>query len=169
MRKTIAIVAVTLGTILGGLTGVHAGAATTSPTPSGATIVHTALKYVGVPYSRFGTNPQTGFNDVGLVRYSYRQNGIRLHIHQSPTAYSQILADGPRVSMADLKAGDVVFFKNTVWSGLSHVGIYIGAGRFIHAEWYSTGVVVSSFKADSRDGEYWANHFLTANRPWAAG
>jgi cell wall-associated NlpC family hydrolase len=59
----------------------------------------------------------------------------------------------------------VVFFKNTIWRGISHVGIYVGNGRFVHAEWYSTGVRVAQFSADSIDGGYWATHYRTADRP----
>jgi uncharacterized protein YgiM (DUF1202 family) len=70
------------------------------------------------------------------------------------------------VAFSDLQPGDVLFFQNTVWAGLSHTAIYVGGGRFIHAEWYNRGVVTSSFTNDPVDGNYWTEHYLGANRPW---
>jgi uncharacterized protein YgiM (DUF1202 family) len=77
------------------------------------------------------------------------------------------MAFAPAVSFSDLQPGDVLFFQNTVWTGLSHTAIYIGGGRFIHAEWYNRGVVISSFTNDPVDYNYWQGHYLGANRPWA--
>lgn len=168
MRKTAGIAAAVLaGSLaygLGAMGPVHA-----QPVAEGQAIVQTALQYVGKPYTATGTNPRTGFSDLGFVRYVYRQNGFRLHIHIAPDQqiYRRVLADGPRVSMADLQPGDILFFKNTLFSGLSHIGIYIGEGKFVHAEWYHYGVTVTSLQNDPRDGNYWATHYETANRPWA--
>lgn len=134
----------------------HAAGATT-----GEAIAQTALKYVGYPFSTHGHNPAEGFNVVGLVGYAYRQNGINL-----PFSFERALRKGPRVARADLQPGDIVYFKNTVRAGLSHDGIYIGNGEFVHAEWYTVGVRVSSFVNDPVDGNYWSVHYLTANRPW---
>lgn len=72
------------------------------------------------------------------------------------------------MNMGDLQPGDVVYFSNTIWLGLSHAGIYIGNGQFIHAEWYNVGVTITSFTADPHDWSYWQGHYATANRPLSA-
>jgi uncharacterized protein YgiM (DUF1202 family) len=128
---------------------------------SGAAIVRTAMKYLGYPYTAVGNSPSTGFSCIGFVSYVYRQNGIPL-----PGDLSDALAYAPQVSFSNLQPGDIMFFKNTVWSGLSHAAIYIGGGKFIHAEWYGKGVRITSFYNDSVDGNYWPVHYMTANRPW---
>jgi cell wall-associated NlpC family hydrolase len=66
---------------------------------------------------------------------------------------------GVPVVPADLRPGDLVFHQNTYQAGLSHAGIYIGGGRFIHAANASTGVIIS----DLWDG-YWGSRFYTARR-----
>jgi cell wall-associated NlpC family hydrolase len=178
MRKTAIIVALALIGAFGSMTGDthHVKAQVSSPSGTGAAIVQTALKLVGAPYVGAivrGRNPSTGFNDAGFVAYAYNRNGIRLHISWNNSEYGltaiyqRILRDGPMVERADLQPGDVVYFQNTVWTGLSHVGIYIGGGMFVHAEWYNRGVVVSSFTHDPVDGSYWTGKYLTANRPWS--
>jgi cell wall-associated NlpC family hydrolase len=47
---------------------------------------------------------------------------------------------------------------------MSHVAIYVGNGTFVHAEWYGYGVTVTAFTNDQRDGRYWDDHYLAANR-----
>ena len=65
-----------------------------------------------------------------------------------------------RVSKSDLKAGDLVFFRGTTGgSGISHVGIYIGGGRFVHAGTSSTGV-----RTDSLNSSYWSRHWASGGR-----
>lgn len=157
MRKLIAGVTFALLPIMsGGLTG-NAVAAT-----SGAAIVGTALQYVGYPYTTVGNSPATGFSCIGFVSYVYQVNGIPV-----PDDLGSAMAYAPAVSFADLLPGDVLFFQNTVWPGLSHTAIYLGGGRFVHAEWYNRGVVTSSFTNDPIDGNYWIDHYLGANRPWS--
>lgn len=128
---------------------------------SGADIVRTAMKYLGYPYTATGNSPQTGFSCIGFVSYVYRQNGIPL-----PGDLSTALAYAPQVSFSNLEPGDIMFFQNTVWPGLSHAAIYIGGGKFIHAEYYGYGVRITSFYNDTRDGNYWPAKYMTANRPW---
>lgn len=168
MRKTVAAVIMVAGGLIGASRGVSPVHAAGAAPVSGASIARTALRYVGLPYRARGDNPRAGFSDLGLVRYVLRQNGITLHVggQVSRTAYARVLADGTHIAMAALQPGDLVFFRNTLWTGLSHVGIYLGNGKFVHAEWYGYGVTVSSFRHDARDGDYWATHYLTANRPW---
>lgn len=143
-----------------------AGPAALPAAVSGAAIVQYAMKYLGYPYTATGNSPSTGFSCIGFVSYVYNSLGITL-----PGDLSDALAYAPQVSFSQLEPGDVLYFQNTVWAGLSHAAIYIGGGKFIHAEWYNRGVVISSFSNDPVDGNYWTGHYMTANRPWtgAAG
>jgi SH3-like domain-containing protein len=129
---------------------------------SGAAIVQYAMKLLGYPYTATGNSPSTGFSCIGFVSYVYRSLGINL-----PGDLSDAMAFAPPVSFSSLLPGDILYFQNTVWAGLSHAAIYIGAGKFIHAEWYNRGVVISSFTNDPVDGDYWTAHYLGANRPWS--
>jgi cell wall-associated NlpC family hydrolase len=127
---------------------------------SGAAIVQTAMKYLGYPYTATGNSPNTGFSCIGFVSFVYRSNGIPF-----PGDLGSALAYAPRVPFSDLKPGDILYFQNTVWKGLSHAAIYIGGGKFIHAEYYNRGVVITSFRNDPVDGSNWIGHYLAANRP----
>ncbi|MCX8006828.1 MAG: NlpC/P60 family protein [Coriobacteriia bacterium] len=103
--------------------------------------VETALAYLGVPYVWGGESPTAGFDCSGLVMYVFRQHGVQLP-HYSRAQF----ALGERVTPADLKPGDVVFFGSPVY----HVGIYVGGGWFVHAP--RTGDVVRLARlADRRD------------------
>ncbi|MBV9282453.1 MAG: SH3 domain-containing protein [Chloroflexi bacterium] len=128
---------------------------------SGSAVVQLAMKYLGFPYTATGNSPSTGFSCIGFASFVYRSLGIPL-----PGDLADALAYAPQVSFNTLMPGDLVFFQNTVWPGISHVGIYIGGGKFIHAEWYNRGVVISSFNNDPVDGNYWIGKYLGANRPW---
>ena len=174
MRKRMLALGLALGTSLGAIPTAAALAATTVQPPlasssnprttnavSGAAIVQTAMRYLGYPYTATGDSPSTGFSCIGFVSFVYRTNGIAL-----PGDLGGALAFAPQVAFSDLMPGDILYFQNTVWSGLSHAGIYIGGGRFVHAEWYNRGVVVSSFNNDPVDGNYWIGKYLGANRPW---
>jgi uncharacterized protein YgiM (DUF1202 family) len=141
------------------------GAAAPAPAfaaTSGGAIVQTALRYLGYAYTTVGNSPSTGFSCIGFVSYVYRANGIPL-----PDDLGGAMGFAAPVPISDLVPGDVLYFADTVWPGLSHTAIYIGGGRFIHAEWYNRGVVISSFTNDPVDYNYWQEHYLGANRPWA--
>ncbi len=139
----------------------NATAVVPSNSVSGASIVSTALKYLGYPYTATGNSPSTGFSCIGFVSFVYRSNGIPL-----PGDLQDALNYAPQVPFADLEPGDILYFQNTVWPGLSHAAIYIGGGRFVHAEYYGYGVRISSFNNDPRDYNYWIGKYLGANRPW---
>ena len=116
-----------------------------------ARVTHTALRYVGVPYVWGGTS----FNGVdcsGFVQAVFEHNGISL----PRTADSQFEV-GSHVKMADLQPGDVVFFETYTY-GASHVGIYLGNGRFVHAS-SSDGVRVDALSED-----YYSSRYLGARR-----
>ena len=104
-----------------------------SGTPSsygtGTKIAQTALQYVGVPYRYGGADPSRGFDCSGFVSYVHERDGI----HVPRTAAAQFAAAQP-VGQSDLHPGDLVFFRLTPGSRtVTHVGIYIGQRRFVHA------------------------------------
>jgi cell wall-associated NlpC family hydrolase len=111
-------------------------------------VVSIAMRYLGVPYVWGGASP-SGFDCSGLVLYVFAQVGISLP-HGSTEQYGY----GTHVSMSQLEPGDLVFF----YPGLSHVGIYIGGGNFIHAP--HTGDVV---KISPLAG-YYSSVFMGATR-----
>lgn len=101
---------------------------TASSSSAGSTIVSVAKNYLGVPYVWGGTTP-SGFDCSGFVQYVFRQCGYSI----SRTATPQY-SDGTPVSYSNLQPGDLVFFERTYnETGITHVGIYIGGGEFIHA------------------------------------
>jgi cell wall-associated NlpC family hydrolase len=132
-----------------------------SPAVSGESIVETAVSYVGTRYNAHGKTPATGFNAIGFVSFVYRMHGIHL-----PFKLPGALEFAAELPAGDLRPGDVLYFKDTIHAGLSHAGIFIGGGRFVHAEWFGYGVTITSLSGDERDGNYWGEHLLTANRPW---
>jgi cell wall-associated NlpC family hydrolase len=126
----------------------HASAAPTSKaetrsTAVGARAVEVAHHWLGVRYSYGGTSPRSGFDCSGFVRFVYDRLGFELP-HSS---YAQFDL-GKRVARKALRPGDLVFFD-----GVGHVGIYVGANRFIHAANSGTRVSV-----DSMSGWYGARY-----------
>jgi cell wall-associated NlpC family hydrolase len=119
----------------------------------GQAIVSVAMKFQGYRYRFGGTSPR-GFDCSGFLYYVVNHAGKSL----ARDLYSQ-LNSGTRVSASNLQPGDLLFFSNTYKRGLSHAGIYIGNGKFIHAENESTGVAVSALWS-----AYWAAHYTGATR-----
>ena len=120
---------------------------------TGDQIVSLAKQNLGVPYKWGGTSP-SGFDCSGFVYFVLNTLGIKVSRTLGPM-YEQ----GTKVSKSELKPGDVVFFKNTYKSGLSHVGIYVGNGQFIHSP--SSGKVVSYADLNS---DYYTSHYYGAVR-----
>ncbi|WP_217269621.1 C40 family peptidase [Neobacillus endophyticus] len=112
----------------------------------GETVANIALDYVGVPYVWGGTSPK-GFDCSGFVRYTYHKAGVSL-----PRTASEQYAEGQSVSKGKLQRGDLVFFS-TYKTGASHVGIYLGNNKFIHAS-TSHGVTVSSLSTSYYNQTY---------------
>lgn len=115
-------------------------------------IITTAKKYIGVAYKWAGSTP-SGFDCSGYVQYVFNAHGISLN-RTAATQYKH----GTFVSKSNLQPGDLVFFQNTYKAGISHVGIYIGDGQFIHAS-SSKGVVISNLSSS-----YYVSHYYGARR-----
>ncbi len=91
-------------------------------------LVNTAREFIGVPYKWGGSSPDSGFDCSGLTMVVYRHNGLDL-----PRVAARQYRTGTPVSRDALKKGDLVFFDTRGSGKVTHVGIYIGNGRFIHA------------------------------------
>ena len=118
------------------------------PKVKGKEIVSRAAKYKGVPYV-FGGTTTKGFDCSGFTQYVFRQCGYSIN----RTADAQY-SNGSYVSYDSLQAGDLVFFANTYSaSGITHVGIYIGGGQFIHAA--NGGVKISSLSESYYSSRYY--------------
>ena len=113
-----------------------------------------ALGLLGVNYKFGGNSPETGLDCSGLVRYVFQEvTGVSL-----PRTAKEMSGLGSKVTIADLKPGDLVFF-NTRRFAFSHVGIYLGDNRFVHAPRRGREVTVASL-----DQAYWQKHFNGARR-----
>lgn len=138
--------------VLNAPSSLAASAADDQPDP-GTALVDLAEQYVGAPYRWGGASP-AGFDCTGFVMWVYAQFGISL-----PHNEAGQLASGARVSADDLQPGDVVVFANTYRAGLSHTGIYVGGGQFVHAADERHGVTLSALW----DG-YWGPRLVGASR-----
>jgi len=121
-----------------------------------AGLVIAAMNFVGVPYRVGGSNGGAGFDCSGFTRYIFE---LSLGLTLPHSADEQAAARGLlRVEKAELRPGDLVFF-NTLKRTFSHVGIYIGEGRFIHAP--KTG---SEVRIETMRHAYWAERYTGARR-----
>jgi cell wall-associated NlpC family hydrolase len=121
-------------------------------------LVEFALQLRDVRYRRGGRAPATGFDCSGFVHYVFA-NVLGLDL---PSDSASQYASGEKIARADMQAGDLVFF-HTRGKRISHVGIYLGEGRFIHAPTTGERVKVSSL------GEsYWSRRFAGARRATTA-
>jgi cell wall-associated NlpC family hydrolase len=116
-------------------------------------VVH-AMGFLGVPYRRGGNSAETGVDCSGFVKTIYEQTvGLIL-----PRRAEQQAAATENIDRKDLQPGDLVFF-NTMKRAFSHVGIYVGDGKFIHAP--KPGAQV---RVESMGVAYWAHRFDGARR-----
>ncbi|HEU4965291.1 MAG TPA: C40 family peptidase [Bacilli bacterium] len=118
----------------------------------GKKVAAKARQYIGKPYAWGGTTP-SGFDCSGFAQYVLNVSGI----HMPRNSYEQYEVGQP-VSKQNLRPGDLVFFT-TYAPGPSHLGIYIGNGKFVHALNQRTGVVTSDLDAD-----YYKARYLGAKR-----
>ena len=141
-----------------------AGPATAQPAPATAPagtramqandVLIRAISLVGTPYVWGGNTPESGFDCSGLVNYVFRD---MLDMALPRTSRDLAALQGPRIASGQLASGDLVFFG--VGGSVSHVGIYVGEGRFVHAP-NSGGTV----RLDRLDGAWWRDHYTGARR-----
>lgn len=115
--------------------------------------VHYAMTMVGRPYKLGSTSPSKGFDACGLVRYSFAKAGAKI-----PRAHDEQRKASSRVFVSLLRLGDLVYF-NLEGKKNSHVGIYIGDGRFVHASPSAKRV-----RMDRIDTPYWQSLLSEARR-----
>jgi cell wall-associated NlpC family hydrolase len=115
-------------------------------------IVSTAKSFIGVPYSWGGTSPQQGFDCSGLTLAVYKLNGLNL-----PRSSKDQFTVGTPISRSQLSKGDLVFFATSQGKKVTHVGIYTGEGRFIHAPGKDKRI-----RYDTLLRGYFKTHFLGA-------
>lgn len=113
-----------------------------------------AISLVGTPYRYGGNTPEGGFDCSGLVNYVYRD---MLDLKLPRTSRDLAAWQGPKIAPERLATADLVFFGSG--GSVSHVGIYVGEGRFVHAP--STGGTV---RLDHLDGSYWRRNYSGAKR-----
>ena len=117
-------------------------------------LVMNSMAFLGVPYKRGGTEADIGFDCSGFVRAIYQQTaGLLL-----PRQASELAAATQKIDKHELQPGDLVFF-NTMRRTFSHVGIYVGNGKFIHAP--KPGAEV---RVEDMGISYWAKRFDGARR-----
>ncbi len=117
-------------------------------------LVVDAMGFLGVPYKRGGNSIDTGFDCSGFVRAIYQQSiGLLL-----PRRAEQQAAVTQNIDQKDLQPGDLVFF-NTMRRAFSHVGIYVGDGKFIHSPKPGGEVRLENMGLD-----YWSHRFDGARR-----
>ena len=139
----------------------HAGHSAPSPAVqaqnealSSGSVVQAAYAFRGTRYVMGGTS-RSGFDCSGFVRFILgATDGVAL-----PRTAIEQYEHGTPISQAQAQPGDLVFFKNTYKPGISHVGIYVGGGQFVHAANAHKGV-----RADSLNSSYYQAHFAGLRR-----
>jgi cell wall-associated NlpC family hydrolase len=118
----------------------------------GGAIAEVAMGMVGTRYRYGGADPIGGFDCSGLVYYAYGQAGYRV-----PRSSQELFRAARKISVGDAYPGDLMFFQDQ--TKLSHVGIYLGDGRFVHAPASGRNVAVSSL-----DTPYYQEHLVAVGR-----
>lgn len=111
-----------------------------------------AERQLGVRYRYGGTSPSSGFDCSGLVHYSFSQAGVAV-----PRTSREQFRAARKIALNDARPGDIVFFQDQ--AKLSHVGIYLGGDRFVHAP--SSGKTVSIARIDT---PYYQQHLVAVGR-----
>ena len=112
-------------------------------------MVRTAKSFIGVPYLWGGDSADEGFDCSGFTMAVYQYNGLML-----PHSSREQSEMGTSVSKGSLEKGDLVFFRTNKSGKVSHVGIYIGSGRFIHAPGRGKKIGIESL-----DSKYYSRHY----------
>lgn len=123
-------------------------------TNSAQDLILKGLELVGVNYRRGGTNADSGLDCSGFVQLVFR-DAAGLILPRTAREQSQV---GDNIDKAELKAGDLVFF-NTMRHAFSHVGIYLGDNRFLHAPRSGAEVRVEDMRQS-----YWVKRYNGARR-----
>jgi cell wall-associated NlpC family hydrolase len=118
----------------------------------GGAIADVAMGMVGTRYRYGGTDPLEGFDCSGLVYYAYGQAGYRV-----PRTSQELFRAARKISVGDADPGDLMFFQDQ--TKLSHVGIYLGDGLFVHAPATGQNVAVGSL-----DLPYYQEHLVAVGR-----
>jgi cell wall-associated NlpC family hydrolase len=117
-------------------------------------LISTAVGLMGIPYLRGGNSAESGFDCSGFVRYIYKETiGLVL-----PRSADQQANTTQKIDRSELKPGDLVFF-NTMRRTFSHVGIYLGEGKFIHSPRSGASVRIEDMRIP-----YWNVRFDGARR-----
>ena len=120
----------------------------------GVRVAHRALEYKGTRY-RYGGTTKRGLDCSGLVNRVWED----LKLQKIPRASSALYNSGKSVHLAELRPGDLVFFKNTSKRGVSHVGVYTGNNKFVHAAGHAKGVTITKLS-----DPYYQLHYAGARR-----
>ena len=124
------------------------------PSQQARGLASTALTYLGIKYRFGGNTPTQGFDCSGLVRYAAEKSlGLKL-----PRRSSEMARLGESIKRSELERGDLVFF-NTRGQRFSHVGIYVGEGKFVHAPRSGSKVRVEDMNIG-----YWKKRYNGARR-----
>lgn len=118
-----------------------------APSTSGgglSAVLNAGKPFLGMPYNWGGKSPSTGFDCSGFVSWAYSQAGVSI-----PSSTSLLKTYGQKVPYSQIQPGDLVFF----FSGNSHVGIYVGGGKFIGAQ-NSTGLAYASMTSGYWEGQF---------------
>lgn len=115
-------------------------------------VLKESKKWLGTPY-KYGGNGKSGVDCSGFVSLVYAKAGVSL-----PRRARDMFSVGTPTPIRSIQPGDLVFFKNTAGKGITHVGIYTGQSKFIHAS-SSSGVVTSSLNQN-----YYSKHYAGARK-----
>lgn len=130
-----------------------------APAPSGsgtgAQVAAFAQQFLGTPYVWSEESPERGFDCSGLVSYCFQSFG-----YQTNRTAAAIFENGVAVEKADLQPGDAVFFCSDSSSAISHVGIYIGNGKMVHASSSAGEVIITDMDASG----YYTRNYVGARR-----
>jgi cell wall-associated NlpC family hydrolase len=126
--------------------------ARTSDAAVGGAIADVAMGMVGTRYRYGGTDPVQGFDCSGLVYYAYTQAG-----YDVPRTSQELFRAARKIAVGEADPGDLMFFQDQ--TKLSHVGIYLGDGMFVHAPASGQNVAVASL-----DAPYYQEHLVAVGR-----
>jgi cell wall-associated NlpC family hydrolase len=136
------------------LAGLAGGCGLGKPSRLGSAAAQEARRHLGSPYKLGGLEP-SGFDCSGLAYYVYHRLGLEL-----PRSAAEQAVVGRKVRRNRLQAGDLVFFSTGRGREVTHVGIYLGGRKFIHAPGQGKTVTVSKL-----DSDYYSRNYHSARRP----